>query len=250
MENYQIKHIKNLQQKKFRSQNKEFIVEGIKLVNELLQSEFITKAIYFTEDKDIVKSQVQRNKITEKELQRISGLKTPNKVLAIVEKPEYKSIPRDLHNELSLVLENIQDPGNLGTIIRIANWYGIKHIFCSKDTVDCYNPKVVQSTMGALFRTKIYYLDIYDLIKDYIGINDFGIYVTHLGGENIHSLSLKKNGFVIMGNESKGASKKLDAESIQKIKLPSFPPDDNKMESLNVAVATAVSLAEFRRRNS
>jgi TrmH family RNA methyltransferase len=248
MESNQIKYIKNLQQKKFRIQNCEFVVEGVKMVNELLKSDFVTKVVYYTEDYELLKTQVKKVRVSDKELKRISGLKTPNKVLAIAEIPEYKKVPNDLNQKLSLILEDIQDPGNMGTIIRIANWYGIENIFCTNDTVDCYNPKVVQSTMGAIFRSKIYYLDIYELINDYYKKSDFRIYATHLKGENIHTKELIQNGFIIMGNESRGISNKLDKSYIEKIKLPSYPPNENIMESLNVAVATAVTLAEFRRR--
>jgi TrmH family RNA methyltransferase len=153
MENNTIKYIKSLQQKKYRNQHNKFIVEGVKLVNELIGSEYKIDNIYCTDESEL-DIKTQTIKISVKELSRVSALKTPNKVIAIAEIPSNEYQSETLASKLSLVLENIQDPGNLGTIIRIANWYGIENILCSKDTVDCFNPKVVQATMGALFRVK------------------------------------------------------------------------------------------------
>ncbi|PLX19629.1 MAG: RNA methyltransferase [Salinivirgaceae bacterium] len=248
MENTTIKFLKSLQQKKFRNIHNEFIVEGVKMVNELIQSEFKVKAIYATDTQDLITSDTTPILISDKELSRISGLKSPNKVLAVVEIPEPKIKHEELKDKLSIVLENIQDPGNLGTIIRIANWYGIENILCSEDTVECYNPKVTQATMGAIFRVKVHYCDIYSLIEKAQEWQKFNVYATHLSGDNIHDKELNNSGFIIMGNESKGISKRIKDEFISKIKLPSYPPNDDQMESLNVAIATAITVAEFRRR--
>jgi TrmH family RNA methyltransferase len=250
MENSTIKHIKSLQQKKFRTLHNEFVVEGVKMVNELLQSDFNIKSIYTTDSQEIIKKETTPQIITDKELSRISGLKTPNKVVAIAEIPSHNLIYHEIKNKLSIVLENIQDPGNLGTIIRIANWYGIENIFCTIDTVDCYNPKVTQATMGALFRVKVHYCNIYSLIEEAQKWSNFDIYATHLRGKNIYNKDLNNQGFIIMGNESKGISDKIKDEYTTKIKLPSYPPNDDQMESLNVAIATAITVAEFRRRIS
>lgn len=249
LENNTIKFIKSLQQKKFRNQHNKFIVEGVKLVNELITSNIKIDAIYATDDSDL--NQIANTiKISEKELSRISGLKTPNKLLAIAEIPSNDYESTIIKTKLSLVLENLQDPGNMGTIIRIANWYGIEHIFCSYDTVDCYNPKVVQATMGGLFRVNVIYSDIYKLIQDSSVWQGFKTYATQLNGGNIYDTKLSNQGFIIMGNESKGISSRIKNKFITQIKLPSYPLEASNMESLNVAVATALTVSEFRRRIS
>lgn len=243
-----IKYIKSLHQKKFRAIHNEYIVEGVKMVNELLRSDVQTKSVYTTDLSCIDSQNEFIYKINDKELGRISALKTPNKVLAVAEIPEEPIIGESIKHQLSLVLENIQDPGNMGTIIRLANWYGINNIFCSPETVDCYNPKVVQATMGAIFRITVHYTNIYGLIEQSSEWADFKTYATHLHGQSIYDSPLTKNGFIIMGNESKGLSANMNDLPLEKIKLPPFPANSENMESLNVAVATALTVAEFRRR--
>ncbi|MFO7863806.1 MAG: RNA methyltransferase [Salinivirgaceae bacterium] len=248
IESNTIKYVKSLHQKKNRLAHGEFIVEGVKMVQELLQSDFHIKELFATDESVIEGATVGLTKVSEKELGRMSAMKNPNKILAVVKTPSRELVPSGLQQKLSLVLENIQDPGNMGTIIRLANWYGIEHIICSSDTVECYNPKVVQATMGALFRVNIHYTDIYKLLDTAHTWPDFGVYATHLEGENIYDVRLNTNGFILMGNESNGLSDKLDDSAIQKILIPAFPFGSQKMESLNVAVAAALTVAEFRRR--
>lgn len=248
MEKNTIKYIKSLQQKKCRIAENRFVTEGIKSVNELLASDFEVETIYATDTNELDETPVGLEKITEKELGRISSLKNPNKVLAVAKIPDRTKQPENIDQKLSLVLENVQDPGNMGTIIRLADWYGIEHIFCSEGTVECYNPKVVQAAMGAIFRIKIHYLNIYDLITDATSWNNFGVFATHLDGKSIYRSNLHQSGLIVMGNESKGLSSKVFATGVKKIKLPSYPQEEVAMESLNVAVATAITVAEFRRR--
>ncbi len=248
MEKNTIKYIKSLQQKKNRILKNRFVVEGIKSVNELLNSDLEVESVYATNLEDLVETNVGTEKITEKELSRISSLKNPNKVLAVAKIPDRTRTLVNIENKLSIGLENIQDPGNMGTIIRLADWYGIEHLICSEDTVECYNPKVVQSAMGALFRVKIIYTNIYKFIEEATKWSNFGLYATHLDGDNIYKKNINKNGMIIMGNESRGLSSDVFISGVEKIKLPPFPHDSENMESLNVAVATGITVAEFRRR--
>jgi TrmH family RNA methyltransferase len=185
------------------------------------------------------------NEISEKELHKISTLKTPNQAVAIVEIPNYP-IDDFSFDSLSLVLDNIQDPGNLGTIIRTANWYGVEYIFCSTDTVDAYNSKVIQSTMGAIFRTKVIYGDLLPILSK-AKTHHQAIYGTLLDGHSIYNSKLTNNGLIVLGNESKGISQPIQKLIDHKIRIPNFPENSTAMESLNVGVANAIVLAEFRR---
>ena len=234
-----IKQIKSLHQKKYRQQNKQFVVEGFKVVGDVLNSSYNIDNIYVTSD---FKESINFNTIliTAKEMQRISGLKTPNNILAVVNIPEQKSINIS-DNELILCLDNIQDPGNFGTIIRSANWFGIKTIVCSADTVELYNQKVLQSTMGAFVETQIFYTDLAEFLSEYKS----NIYGTFLEGKNIYKQSLKQEACVVMGNEGKGISQEISKFITHKLYIPST--GKVKAESLNVSTATAVILSEFRR---
>jgi len=243
-----IKYIKSLHQKKFRELEQEFIVEGVKMVNELLLSNFETTRIFTTDPNCIESSFSEVAQISEKELGRISCLKSPNKILATVKIPTSTIALEGVKTGLNLILEDIQDPGNMGTIIRLASWYGIKNIFCSPNTVECFNPKVVQATMGAIFKVQIHYTDIYALVEESQKWANFNTFITHLQGLSIYDSPLAPNGFIVMGNESQGVSEKMSVMPVQKLKLPSYPPETQNMESLNVAVATALTVAEFRRR--
>lgn len=246
-----IKFIKSLSLKKNRQQNNCFLVEGEKMILELMDSNFKTIEVYALKDfilqhTTIFNGNFSINEISEKELHKISSLKTPNQALAIVEIPNY-TIEDFSFDSLSLVLDNIQDPGNLGTIIRTANWYGVEYIFCSSDTVDAYNSKVIQSTMGAIFRTKIVYgnlLPIINMAKK----NNQAIYGTLLDGNAIYASKLTNNGLIVLGNESKGISKPIQKLIDHKIRIPNFPEHSTAMESLNVGIANAIVLAEFRRQ--
>ena len=249
--NNKIKLIKSLDKKRERIESGCFVVEGEKMVRELLMSRFETIEVfavqqYIDELPANLKRKSEISAISEHDLERISFLKTPNKAVALAKLPE-KRTPADLRG-LSIALDNVQDPGNLGTIVRTAAWFGIANVFCSPDTVDVYNPKVIQSTMGAIFKVNVTYCDLAELAATArkAGIPMFG---TRLDGENLYAAELPKNAIVVMGNESKGLSAEISALMDSNLKIPSYAPPTSDMESLNVAVATAIVCAEFRRQN-
>lgn len=249
--NNKIKLIKSLDKKRERIESGCFVVEGEKMVRELLMSRFETIEVfavqqYIDELPANLKRKAEITAISERDLERISFLKTPNKAVALAKLPE-KRTPADLHG-LSIALDNVQDPGNLGTIVRTAAWFGIANVFCSPDTVDVYNPKVIQSTMGAIFKVNVTYCDLAELAATArnAGIPMFG---TRLDGENLYAAKLPKDAIVVMGNESKGLSAEISALMDSNLKIPSYAPPTSDMESLNVAVATAIVCAEFRRQN-
>ncbi|KAA6342762.1 23S rRNA (uridine(2479)-2'-O)-methyltransferase, partial [termite gut metagenome] len=179
------------------------------------------------------------------ELSRCSLLKAPQQVLAVFEQPQYQLNLTPVRKSLSLALDDVQDPGNLGTIIRIADWFGIEHVFCSSGTADVYSPKVVQATMGAIARVKVHYVTLPELVRS---LGDIPVYGTFLDGENIYTQSLSANGVIVMGNEGNGISKDTESFINRRLFIPSYPPERETSESLNVAVATAIVCAEFRRR--
>ena len=176
---------------------------------------------------------------------RMSQFSTPSDVIAVYDLPEYTLDISDLANELTIVLDTVQDPGNLGTIIRIADWFGVKNIVCSDTTVDAFSHKVIQATMGAISRVKVHYCDLDEFLTEASGLP---IYGTYLEGSNIYDANLKDSGLLIMGNEGRGISPKLEKYVTHKLHIPSFPPDCTTSESLNVGVATAIAVSEFRRR--
>lgn len=230
--NAEIKQIKSLSDKKNRDSLGLFVVEGEKMVQEALMSNFEVVRVWRKED------------IGEAAMARISQLSTPSPVLAVVSKPE----PRGLRLEkgLYLALDCVRDPGNMGTIIRLADWFGIRTVFAAPDSVDIFNPKVIQATMGAIFRVNVVYADIPDLCRRF---KDAGmpVYGTFLDGTDIYREELGKEGLIIMGNESNGISQATAAEVNRRLLIPSFA-EGPTAESLNVAVATAITLSEFRRR--
>ncbi len=246
-----IKYIRSLDIKKNRQQNGCFIVEGEKMVVELIESNFKIVELFalpdfISQNIEKIKNRCPFDEITERELKKISSLKTPNQVVAIAEIPKY-IIEQSLFTSLNIALDNIQDPGNLGTIIRTANWFGVKNIFCSHNTVDTFNPKVIQATMGAIFRTNIVYCDLTEVIEKTKNSN-LQVYGALLDGENIYSSKLNNSGLIVLGNESKGISEPIQKLIDIKIRIPNFPIDSTAMESLNVGIANAVILAEFRRQ--
>jgi TrmH family RNA methyltransferase len=248
-----IKWIRSLEIKKIRDAEKLFVAEGHKIVCELLESSFSTVALYATDQWYKKNSHLKKKFpkesefINETELQKISFLKTPQEVIAIATIPDSKLNTQLLSNKLSIALDTIQDPGNLGTIIRLADWFGINNIICSPDTADAFNPKVIQSTMGAIFRVNIHYCPLEQILPELTKIG-LPIYGTTLDGENIYDSTLSKDGIIIMGNESKGV-KDNTLPFIQKnLFIPNFPLGQKTSESLNVGVATAIICAEFRRR--
>ncbi len=248
-----IKLIRSLDQKKHRKEHNLFIVEGEKMVNELLTSSLSIREIYATRvyyEKIIKKQSLEINQVTEKELGQISQLKTPNQTLALVEIPNISTNECNTQKGLYLVLDNVQDPGNLGTIIRTANWFGVSTIFCSPDTVDAYNSKVVQATMGAIFTTQVVYTDLTEIFKN-AKKHYTPIYGTSLKGENLYKKTLSENALIVMGNESKGISENTYLHIDEKILIPTFVEENvNVIESLNVGIATSIVLSEFRRQGA
>ncbi|MCU0325533.1 MAG: RNA methyltransferase [Spirosomaceae bacterium] len=239
----QQKYIQSLQIKKYRQEYQSFLVEGAKSVLELLNSDFLIDKIYVTEKfaEQIDSKSISIELATQAEIEKIGTLQSNDSALAIVKmKPNQAIICND--NEYVLVLDDIRDPGNLGTIIRIADWYGINKIICSENTVDFYNPKVIASTMGSFTRIKIWYGD---LEKYFNRNNNLPVYGTFISGENIHKTNFSKNGFIIIGNESNGIRPEIEKKVTDKITIPRF----GNAESLNAGIATAIVLDNIRRYN-
>ena len=235
-----IKLINQLSQKKYRQQTGLFIAEGHKTVEDMM-GYFTTEYLYYTSDYSGNKNANESCEVTYDELKKISRLETPQNVLAVFKMPVYEGVAIN-PEELTLALDGIQDAGNMGTIIRIADWFGINNIFASKNTVDIYNPKVVQATMGALSRVRVHYVD---LVQELNRV-EAPIYVTALDGDNINKCSLTKNGVIVMGNEGTGVSQEVMAVANKKLLIPSYPPERPTSESLNVSVATAIVVSMFR----
>lgn len=253
----QLKFVNSLKQKKFRAEYNLFIAEGTKIVPELLQSKIKVKQLFATVDflnKSKIDNSIECIEVKANELERLSSLTTPNEVLAVCEIPEYLLNRDELSNKLTLVLDNIKDPGNLGTIIRIADWFGIDTIICSKETVDAFNPKVVQATMGSISRIKLHYLDLVEFFEEVkkmpTAICQLPIYGALIEGSSIYTKQLTTNGFIIIGNESKGISNNIISYITDKISIPSFShfkSGEGEAESLNAAIATSIICSEFRR---
>jgi len=233
-----IKWIRSLYLKKNRDELGLFLVEGEKMVGEAL-SEFpeMIAYVYATAQFQLPSCSKEIEVITEDELAQISSLKTPNKALAILRKP--KTSAPTLNNGLILVLDGVQDPGNMGTILRTADWFGVKTIVCSEDTADIFNSKVIQASMGSLLRMNV----VYTSLETFLSTCDLPIYGALLEGENVYHTVLKKTGVLVMGNEGKGIRPNVRVFINTPIHIPGF----GKAESLNVAVATGVLLSEFAR---
>ena len=236
----EILDIKSLATKQGREELGAFVAEGEKLVGEIHSSSLRIRRILQT--KPVF---AEGEMVSDKEMERISQLKTANSVLAVVEIPHHSLADVNPNKNLVLALDRIQNPGNLGTIIRLADWFGISDIVCSEDTADCFNPKVVQATMGAILRVRVHYTNLAQWLASQ---HDTKIYGTFLEGENIYSTKLDKSGVIVMGNEGQGISAEVANAVSHKLLIPPYPADRCGSESLNVAVATAVICSEFRRR--
>jgi len=241
----QISLITSLQNKKFRLQHQVFVVEGIKSVLEFVNSTYKVQKIYATPQAqtklDKIPHNIKLEEVSEAEFQKISSLKNPQGALALVELPQNNELNKaELRGKHSLVLDDVQDPGNLGTIIRTAEWFGIKHIICSIGTVDAYNPKVVQATMGSLSRVQLYYLDLEKFIEE----NTLPTFGALLNGQSIYKTEFGEEGLIIMGNEGNGIRPNL----ISKIDTAVTIPRIGEAESLNVAVATTIFCSENSRQ--
>ena len=242
-----IKRILSLSRRKEREETLLFVAEGNKIVTDLLPL-FRCQTLIATEEfgKKLPSCQAEEVIITTKEeVKKASQLNTPQSALAVFYQPEYILDMVSLKNKFSFMLDTIQDPGNLGTIIRIADWFGVEDIICSNETVDVYNPKTIQATMGAIGRVRIHYRNLCDFLDK---IPDIPLFGTFLEGENIYEASLPANGILLMGNEGKGISPPLESRVTHKLFIPSFPAGRKTSESLNVAAATAIACSEFRRR--
>jgi TrmH family RNA methyltransferase len=233
----QIKWVHSLELKKNRNKEGLFVAEGPKVVGDLLRAGYVARSIFSTTERP------NAQLITDDELRKLSFLQHPQEVLAVFEIP-LTSNPSPLTSNLSLALDGVQDPGNLGTIIRIADWFGIQTIFCSEGTADCYNPKVVQATMGSLAHVHILYIDLEVFLKSV----DCPIYGTLLDGQNIYQQELSTGGIIVMGNEGNGISPAIRKLVTHKLLIPNYNTAGETAESLNVAIATAITCAEFRRR--
>ena len=243
--NNEIKRLKSLQQKKFRDEYGLFVVEGEKLVEEALNSHFEVEAVY------------RRDEIGEEAMKRISSLASPSPALAVLRKPsdvyvdDFSSIASGLSRGLYLGLDTIRDPGNLGTIIRIADWFGADAVFAAPGTVDVFNPKVVQATMGAVLRVRMHYVDLPSLAGEFLSRGG-KVYGTFLDGSNMYERDLDTGEdrpvMIVIGNESEGISDTMAGLVSDRLYIPPYPADDSGSESLNAAIATAITVAEFRRR--
>ena len=232
-----LKLITSLSQKKYRHKYKLFIVEGIKVVQEFLNSSYELEILFSTESSfSYLDSFIE---VSEQELKKISSLKTPNKVIALFKIPVQKN---SSSSGLIVALDAINDPGNLGTIIRLCDWFGIDQLLCSKETVDCYNTKVVQSSMGSLTRVAISYIDL----KEYLTSVSIPIFIADMDGDNIYEMKPPASAVLVMGNEANGISNSIKQIVSTKITIPRYG-NSQLTESLNVATATAILLSEFRR---
>jgi TrmH family RNA methyltransferase len=236
----QIKLINSLQQKKYRKLHNLFIAEGKKVIQELIDANFSLEHLFVTKT-DLFDKKHAATLISDSELKKISALTSANDCLAVFKIKEYS---HSTNSGLELALDNIKDPGNMGTIIRLCDWFGISKIICTEETVDMYNPKVVQATMGSLARVQVEYTNL----AAYLKATDLEIFGTFMEGENIYKKEVPPNGILVMGNEANGISTEIEKLITQKISIPRFG-NLQQTESLNVATATAIFLSEFKRSN-
>jgi TrmH family RNA methyltransferase len=241
----QLKKLKRLQRKKERLNSGLFVVEGKKIVAEMLQSNVSFSELYALDswfDKN--PSFLQADNcfvLSEKDLAQVSTLKTPNEVLLVLKQKEQSSFDVLFDESLVLALDAVNDPGNLGTIIRLADWFGVQHILCTSDTVDQYNPKTVQSAMGSINRIQLHYGDLSQMLSN---LKSHTIYASDLNGDSIYSIDFSKKSILLMGSESHGISDGILSVVNKKITIPTF--SNSGIDSLNVATATAIVLSEFR----
>ena len=239
-----------LAKKKFREKYNLFKVEGEKLVQELLLSDMTIDTLLARPSwiERNIKNIRQYNSIevNEIEMGRISNFKSLPEVIALAQIPVKEHSPEEIKNELNVVLNGVQDPGNIGTILRLSDWFGIRNIFCDHDCANIFNPKSVQASMGAIFRVNVFYLDLVEFIPRFVD-QDFPCYGAFLEGENIYRTDLRTKGFIVMGNEGNGISPEIERFVTRKITIPSFALSPYSTESLNVSVATGIILSEFKR---
>lgn len=237
----QIKLITSLQQKKYRNEHKLFIAEGVKVIQELLESNFVLEHLFVTEANFDEVKHSQRTLVNEQDMKRITALSSPSSSLALFKIPNE---PKMDTKGLIVALDAIRDPGNLGTIIRLCDWFGVAQLLCSTETVDVYNPKVIQSTMGSIARVNVNYVDLNKFISE----SSLPVFGTFMDGKNVYKEALPKEGILIFGNEANGISANLEKIIKNRIAIPRFGANQ-QTESLNVATATAIFLSEFRRNS-
>ncbi|MDD7246706.1 MAG: RNA methyltransferase [Prevotellaceae bacterium] len=247
-----IKYIHSLEQKKIRRQENAFVAEGHKSVGDLLQAGCTARLIIATEEwrsPVALGSETERITVTAEELRKASLLLHPQQVLGVFTIPSHDTPPpvSTIREQLCLCLDGVQDPGNLGTIIRTADWFGISHIICSPSTADAYNPKVVQATMGSIARVRVCYTNLPGWLQSLPA--DTPIYGTMLDGEELYATPLSRSGVVVMGNEGSGISDEVARQLTHRLLIPPYPHGSSTAESLNVSIATAIICAEFRRRS-
>ena len=242
--------IQNLEKKKFREKYNLFKIEGEKLVQELFLSDMkvdtlIARPSWIERNRQKAQS-YNTIEVNEIEMGRVSNFKSLPEVIALAQIPVKEHSPEEIKNELSIVLNGIQDPGNLGTILRLSDWFGVRHVFCDHDCANIFNPKSVQASMGAIFRVNVFYLDLVEFIPQFVDQN-FPCYGAFLEGENIYRTELRTKGFIVMGNEGNGICHEIERFVTRKITIPSFAHSPYSTESLNVGVATGIILSEFKR---
>lgn len=248
-----MKFVHSLEQKKIRYQERLFVAEGPKVVSDLLQvsaPRFIIATEAWLRDEAGIRDLQDTTVVetTDEELRKVSFLQHPQQVLGVFPMMDDQAEACMPDTQLSLALDGVQDPGNLGTIIRIADWFGIEHIFCSQSTADLYNPKVVQATMGSIARVKVCYTDLVRLIDRLP--RDYPVYGTLLDGADLYAQPLTPHGLIVMGNEGNGISPEVARKVSHRLLIPNYPAGRPTADSLNVAIATAITCAEFRRRNT
>ena len=248
-----IKYLKSLEMKKHRQAESVFVAEGPKIVGDLLNAGFEPTYLAVVECSDFASrlknfdlNGVQIDFVTVDDLRKVSSLEAPQQVLAVLKQPVWQLDSNIASKELCLALDEVQNPGNLGTIIRLAAWFGIEHLFCSKGCADVYNSKTVQATMGGLAHVKVHYVDLVEMIGNLP--DSTPVYGTFLDGENLYGKQLEQRGLIVMGNEGRGVSKEVENLVTEKLFIPNYPAERESTESLNVAIATAIVCAEFRRR--
>ncbi|MEG1700386.1 MAG: RNA methyltransferase [Alistipes sp.] len=242
----EIQLVRSLADKRSRIEHGLFVAEGEKLIGELRASQFAVRKIFALEE---VFAGANVEVVAPRDMERLTLLKTACNSLAIVEIPHYKLDMQSLAGRLTLALDDIQNPGNMGTIIRLADWFGITHIVCSESSADCFNPKVVQATMGAILRVRVHYTNLPHFLAD-AAAQGVAAYGTFLEGENIYHTALPSAAILVMGNEGRGVSQEVARQITRKLFIPPYPADRAGSESLNVAMATGIVCAEFRRQAS
>ncbi len=249
--NAKIKQIRSLKQKKFREKHDQYLIQGEKIVSDAIASGEIPVLIVAVPG--LIEKHVEWAEKTsveaasDKQLDQMSSLKNAPDVLAVMPMKSGKPDEDRLAGELCIGLDCIQDPGNMGAILRIADWFGINDVLCSEDTADVFNPKVVQASMGALFRVRVHYVNLEESIRRLRSRGEYPVYGTFMDGESVYGINPVNRGMLLMGNEGKGISPELTVHCSHKLAIPPFPRQRNAMESLNIAVAAGIFCSEFRR---